>query len=222
MRTPLSTPHLWCTANQIKTRKCILSALDKMIIKTDLGKFLPYSYFSLHSTSLAVPMKRICSPEMPQHMAGKFSCVPSSRNRGKYLMETSFMSGRKMHSKETYSAINGSVSRRLFSTSRNSDASASINQGLADVKNVSGTLESINVQPSLESDPIPTSTDIAFDSSANVIPTSDQELLTNVLEPTFSSLGLAHGWPSGWMQALLEFLHIHTEISWGGTIVLSR
>ena len=28
------------------------------------------------------------------------------------------------------------------------------------------------------------------------------------LEPAFTSLGLAHWWPSGWLQTLLEILHI--------------
>ena len=28
------------------------------------------------------------------------------------------------------------------------------------------------------------------------------------LEPAFTSIGLAHWWPSGWLQTLLEILHI--------------
>ena len=31
---------------------------------------------------------------------------------------------------------------------------------------------------------------------------------TNLVEPSFASLGLAHGWPSGYMQTVLEFMHI--------------
>ena len=32
--------------------------------------------------------------------------------------------------------------------------------------------------------------------------------VTQVLEPTFTSLGLAHGYPSGWVQSFLEVLHM--------------
>lgn len=40
-------------------------------------------------------------------------------------------------------------------------------------------------------------------------------------EPSFSSLGLSHGWPSGWMQALLEAIHINGSIGWLGTIIIT-
>jgi len=40
-------------------------------------------------------------------------------------------------------------------------------------------------------------------------------------EPTLYSqgLGLANHWPSGWMQALLEQVHLLTDLPWWGTIV---
>ena len=31
------------------------------------------------------------------------------------------------------------------------------------------------------------------------------------LEPAFTSLGLAHWWPSGWLQTLLEILHMDAD-----------
>jgi len=37
-------------------------------------------------------------------------------------------------------------------------------------------------------------------------------------EPTFASLGLAHGYPSGMMQAILEVVHVHGGLSWWATI----
>ena len=40
----------------------------------------------------------------------------------------------------------------------------------------------------------------------------------SLLEPTFSSLGLAHGYPSGWAQALMEVLHVSADLSWVQTI----
>ena len=48
----------------------------------------------------------------------------------------------------------------------------------------------------------------------------------SLLEPTFSSLGLAHGYPSGWAQALMEVLHVNADLSWvqtiGATTILLR
>lgn len=40
----------------------------------------------------------------------------------------------------------------------------------------------------------------------------------SLLEPTFSSLGLAHGYPSGWAQALMEVLHVSADLTWVQTI----
>ena len=41
---------------------------------------------------------------------------------------------------------------------------------------------------------------------------------SSLLEPTFSSLGLAHGYPSGWAQSLMEVLHIGADLTWVQTI----
>jgi hypothetical protein len=45
------------------------------------------------------------------------------------------------------------------------------------------------------------------------------EVLT---EPTFQSLGLAHAYPSGMFQALMEQFHVHLGLPWWGTIMLSE
>jgi hypothetical protein len=37
---------------------------------------------------------------------------------------------------------------------------------------------------------------------------------SNLVEPSFTSLGLAHYWPSGWMQAVLECVHIDVGLPW--------
>ena len=43
-----------------------------------------------------------------------------------------------------------------------------------------------------------------------------------LVEPTFHSLGLAHAYPSGWLQALMEQIHLHTDLPWWGTIIASK
>ena len=41
-------------------------------------------------------------------------------------------------------------------------------------------------------------------------------------EPTFHSLGLAHAYPSGWLQAFMEQVHLHSDLPWWGTIIGSK
>jgi len=45
--------------------------------------------------------------------------------------------------------------------------------------------------------------------------------VTNLTEPSFTSLGLAHGYPSGWLQTVLELLHIDCGLPWWQTIGLA-
>ncbi len=42
------------------------------------------------------------------------------------------------------------------------------------------------------------------------------------VEPTFQSLGLAHMWPSGWLQSFMETVHLQMDLPWWATIVTSR
>ena len=62
--------------------------------------------------------------------------------------------------------------------------------------------------------------DSIFSSGGESLLTSAPVTPTEVssLEPAFSSLGLAHGYPSGWAQALMEVLHISADLSWVQTI----
>jgi len=51
------------------------------------------------------------------------------------------------------------------------------------------------------------------------------EKLTSVsstlVEPPFHTLGLAHAWPSGWVQAIMEVIHVHGGLTWCATIMTS-
>jgi len=44
---------------------------------------------------------------------------------------------------------------------------------------------------------------------------------TNLVEPSFGSLGLGHGWPSGWAQSFMEMLHIDVGLPWWQTICIT-
>ncbi|VDK23806.1 unnamed protein product [Taenia asiatica] len=50
-------------------------------------------------------------------------------------------------------------------------------------------------------------------------PIGDMAPTLNALgEPTFASLGLNGYWPSGWYQAVLEFLHVNLDLPWWAAI----
>lgn len=53
-----------------------------------------------------------------------------------------------------------------------------------------------------------------------VSPFSSEEIvnISNLLEPSFSSMGLSHWWPSGWMQHFMEFFHVDVGLPWWQTI----
>lgn len=40
-------------------------------------------------------------------------------------------------------------------------------------------------------------------------------------EPTLASLGLGGSWPSGWVQHLLNWMHVTGGLPWWATIVIS-
>lgn len=45
---------------------------------------------------------------------------------------------------------------------------------------------------------------------------------TIAAEPTFHSLGLAHYYPSGLLQAIMEQIHLQLDMPWWATIVASK
>ena len=66
-----------------------------------------------------------------------------------------------------------------------------------------------------------------FETEAKIVSEfSSQDLVSAVpevlSEPSFHSLGLAHAYPSGWLQAFMEQIHLHLDIPWWGTIIISK
>ena len=72
--------------------------------------------------------------------------------------------------------------------------------------------------PSATADP---ATSLASSSSDYVSPflSVDKVEFSNLVEPSLQSLGLAHGYPSGWLQSLMELLHIEAGLPWWQAIV---
>ena len=52
-----------------------------------------------------------------------------------------------------------------------------------------------------------------FSEDVSIALSPDIVASTDVIEPAFSSIGLGHGWPSGWMQTAMELFHIDLGLS---------
>ena len=67
----------------------------------------------------------------------------------------------------------------------------------------------------------PTATSLASSASDYVSPflAVDKVEFSNLVEPSLQSLGLAHGYPSGYLQSFLELLHIEVGLPWWQAIV---
>ena len=121
--------------------------------------------------------------------------------------------------KSSRSSLIGLTSSRLFSSSSARFTTDSHNQGVEAILN---STPSTNKLPNVDQTDLNSAQDIANELSTDVIASGYLEAATSTaIEPTFSSLGLAHGWPSGYMQSLLETIYINADMSWSGTIILA-
>ena len=66
------------------------------------------------------------------------------------------------------------------------------------------------------------SVDDLAESIRETISSTASSLPDVLTEPTFHSLGLAHAYPSGWLQAFMEQVHLHSDLPWWGTIIGSK
>ena len=117
------------------------------------------------------------------------------------------------------SSLIGLTSSRLFSSSSARFTTDSHNPGVEAILN---STPSTSKLPNVDQTDLNSAQDIANELSTDVIASGYLEAATSTaIEPTFSSLGLAHGWPSGYMQSLLETIYINADMSWSGTIILA-
>ena len=71
-----------------------------------------------------------------------------------------------------------------------------------------------SIEPVNKAPPISGPLDLSVDS----LPAATQETSEMVAEATFRELGLAHSWPSGWVQATLEVAHNASGLEWWAVI----
>ena len=53
-------------------------------------------------------------------------------------------------------------------------------------------------------------------------PSTFIDQVTSLGEPTLASLGLGGYWPSGWVQNLLEAIHVYADVPWFTSIIASE
>ena len=62
--------------------------------------------------------------------------------------------------------------------------------------------------PNSPTEVVDVDTSVFSDGASGLLSSAPVDPLLSLAEPPFTSLGLAHMWPSGWLQAALETLHI--------------
>ena len=91
-------------------------------------------------------------------------------------------------------------------TSGSAELDSLLNSGAPKINTSNGSTTSELIIDAPSSPPPPPS-DIFSEGAASAFSPEVVDF-TNLIEPSFASLGLTHGWPSGWMQTALEFMHI--------------
>ena len=122
-------------------------------------------------------------------------------------------------SESSRSCLIGLTSSRPLSSSSARFTTDSHNPGVEAILN---STPSTNKLPNVDQTDLNSVNDIANELSTDVIASGHLEAVASTaVEPTFSSLGLAHGWPSGYMQSLLETIYMNADMGWSGTIILA-
>ena len=77
-------------------------------------------------------------------------------------------------------------------------------QRFTEIQNSSLTKDDIDFEPGATK----AVSNTIFTDGGSAVHKLDSVEISSPIEPSFSSLGLGHGWPSGWMQSVMEFMHI--------------
>ena len=115
--------------------------------------------------------------------------------------------------------ITGCIPHRLFSSSSIRFTNAPQSDVVSNLTDLNQSIDTVNPTTVTTTSNIP---DPTVDLSENGITSmSNIEAIANTIEPSFKSLGLAHWWPSGFMQSFMESIHLNLDLSWSGTIILT-
>lgn len=107
--------------------------------------------------------------------------------------------------------VNPSVRCLSLSSGKLSDNSSSDLDKLLGSDNKSEIESIFEAKPPTPTSPtevVEVDSSVFTDGASSLLSSAPVDPLLSLAEPPFTSLGLAHMWPSGWLQAALETLHI--------------
>ena len=91
----------------------------------------------------------------------------------------------------------------LFEYAESKPKATSVSEELSANTSVDNAIEHVDIDKS-----------VFTEGADSILSSTPVDVSSAVLEPSFSSLGLGHGWPSGWLQSLLEVLHAGAGLEW--------
>ena len=147
---------------------------------------------------------------MLQCSAASRSCIKHILNNNRIIFKTASLNiPTKSVRLLSISSLRSSSDEKLS----NSDVAA-----LFESKSSSQTVNSSIIDPVTSSEASP---DIFSEGAESLLSSVPVDVTNSLAEPTFKSLGLAHGYPSGWLQSYLEILHIDVGLPWWQAIAVT-
>ena len=110
--------------------------------------------------------------------------------------------------------VNPSVRCLSLSSGKLSDNSSSdlekllVDTGSDKTLEIESLFEAKPPTPTSPTEVVEVDSSVFTDGASSLLSSAPVDPLLSLAEPPFTSLGLAHMWPSGWLQAALETLHI--------------
>ena len=170
---------------------------------------IPNRYFG--ST---IETNQVSNPKQFSHSNSDYESSTIRRTKNDYFAQSALFGKSKIYQVNSYAPSPSYSQNRSFSSS------IRCNNTTRDeiIQRASQSAETLNDYLVI---PTTNPPDPSLDLTENVLSSSNIEEFASVAEPSLRSLGLAHWWPSGFMQSFLESIHLNMDVSWSGTIILT-
>ena len=225
MTTSTSMNRLYPVMSQQKIFKIIGSDFRGILYRNYLSNSIVSSNassitYNANFTTIETENKiRIIDPNVSNKFSAKRICEKSSLI-GKSLP---FINSANCKNKYSNLGLTSSVPCRLLSSTSITCSSVIHRPTIVESENLLKSPELVNILDGASaSENTHSVVDLAKDlSDEGIASTSNIDAIASVIEPSFSSLGLAHWWPSGFLQSAMEQLHINCDLPWSTTIIVT-
>ena len=170
---------------------------------------IPNRYFG--ST---IETNQVSNPKQFSHSNSEYESSTILRTNNDYFAQSALFGKSKIYQVNSYAPSPSYSQNRSFSSSIRCN-NVTRDEVIQRASQSAETLNDYLVIPTTNA-PVP-----SLDLTENVLSSSNIEEFASVVEPSLRSLGLAHWWPSGFMQSFLESIHLNMDVSWSGTIILT-